>query len=181
MSNTVSVQNRQHSYSLDVRLLRDMVRTLLNQLLHIPSFDLSISVLAAPEMTRLNQQFLKHEGSTDVLAFDYHDSEQAGNVMGEIVICADEASRQAARFGTTWQSELIRYSVHGILHLLGYDDHHPANKRKMKQKENRLLRELERHFDFTALEKLISSRRLAAKRAGPRRGRAQGKVNLSKG
>ena len=41
---------------------------------------------------------------------------------GKSFVCLDEAVRQARRFHTTWQSELVRYVVHGVLHLLGYDD-----------------------------------------------------------
>ena len=41
---------------------------------------------------------------------------------GEIFICVDEAIRQARRFGTIWQSEIVRYLIHGVLHLLGFDD-----------------------------------------------------------
>jgi len=43
-------------------------------------------------------------------------------LLGEIYICVDEAVLQARKFGTSWQSEVIRYLVHGVLHLLGFDD-----------------------------------------------------------
>jgi probable rRNA maturation factor len=53
-----------------------------------------------------------------------------------------EAVRQAAEFGTTWEAELLRYVIHGILHLRGYDDLEPAKRRVMKREENRLVRKL---------------------------------------
>ena len=46
---------------------------------------------------------------------------------GEIFICVDEAVLQARKFRTSWQSEIVRYLVHGVLHLLGHDDSRPAN------------------------------------------------------
>jgi probable rRNA maturation factor len=50
------------------------------------------------------------------------------------------AVSQSRRFRTRWQSELIRYVIHGLLHLQGYDDHKPSNRARMKREENRLLK-----------------------------------------
>jgi len=65
---------------------------------------------------------------------------------GEVFVCLDEAVTQARRFRVTWQSELVRYVVHGVLHLLGYDDLNPRARRRMKAAENRLMRRLARQF-----------------------------------
>jgi rRNA maturation RNase YbeY len=65
---------------------------------------------------------------------------------GELFICVEDAVRQAREFGTNWQSELVRYAVHGVLHLLGYDDLKPDLRRTMKRAENRLVRGLEKSF-----------------------------------
>jgi rRNA maturation RNase YbeY len=70
----------------------------------------------------------------------------------------DEAVAQAGRFRTTWHTELVRCTIHGILHLLGFDDLNPVARRKMKRAENRWLRELARRFTLT---------RLARRRATP--------------
>ena len=58
------------------------------------------------------------------------------------------AVQQAREFNTTWSSEVVRYVVHALLHLQGYDDLQPAKRRVMKREENRLLRALERQFDL---------------------------------
>jgi rRNA maturation RNase YbeY len=63
-------------------------------------------------------------------------------VRGEIFICIDDVIANARRFGVNPQSELLRCVVHGALHLLGFDDKRPADRRKMKRKENLLLRKL---------------------------------------
>ena len=55
-------------------------------------------------------------------------------------------------FGTSWQQELIRYLVHGILHLLGFDDQQPAQRRTMKREENRLVRHLEASWDVALIQ-----------------------------
>ena len=117
------------------------------------SFELGITIVGAAEMTRLNETFLRHRGATDVLAFDYTERGQQNASSGEIFVCADEARGQAARFRTSWQRELVRYAVHGILHLGGYDDKRATSRRRMKREEDRLLKELSRRFDLSKLAK----------------------------
>ena len=152
----VSIANRQRTRAVDLRVLRRIVQTLLADLLQIRRAELGICLVAAPEMARLNETFLRHAGSTDVIAFDYssHNSQftiHASRLRGEIFVCVDEAVVQARRFRTSWQSELVRYLVHAILHLLGFDDARPIARRKMKREENRLLRELTSRFPLTGL------------------------------
>lgn len=59
--------------------------------------------------------------------------------MGQIVISADTAARQARVYRTSLEREIILYVIHGILHLLGYDDHRPQDIQKMRDKERQLL------------------------------------------
>jgi probable rRNA maturation factor len=151
VNNSVTVRNRHKGRPIDTRLLRKIALALMGQLIQSRSFELGIYILKTAEMTRLNETFLRHRGSTDVLAFDYSQPEPEPALCGEILVCLDEAVAQARRFRTTWQSELIRYIVHGALHLTGYDDHHRARRRKMKLQENRLLKQLGRQFDFSKL------------------------------
>ena len=70
---------------------------------------------------------------------------------GEIFICLDEAVSQSRRFHATWQGELVRYAVHGVLHLLGYDDQNARVRRKMKKAEDTLVRRLAARFEFQRL------------------------------
>jgi len=131
--------------------LRRLTKALLVECIIKTQFDLSVCVVNASEITGLNENFLRHKGSTDVITFDYCDTSAAGGIFGEIFICVDQAVSQARRFRTTWQSEMVRYIVHGVLHLCGFDDHSTDGRRKMKLAEDRLLRQLARRFDFTAL------------------------------
>ncbi len=144
------VRNHQRTRSVDLRLLRRIVRSLMLDVLHRDEFDLQVHIVAEEEITRLNEKYLRHGGSTDVIAFDY--SESADPVLrGEVFVCLLEAIRQAPRFHTTWQEELVRYVVHGILHLCGHDDQTPLLRRKMKQAENAALRELRTEYYFQKL------------------------------
>lgn len=152
----ITSANRQRSRPVDLRAIRPIVETLLGELLGIKTADLEVSLFDALDMARLNETFLHHAGSTDVITFDYSEpgtrnSEQQTRLHGEIFICVDEAIRQARRFRTTWQSEIVRYLVHGVLHLTGYDDQRAADRRKMKREENRLLRSLASRFPLSRL------------------------------
>jgi rRNA maturation RNase YbeY len=72
-------------------------------------------------------------------------------IHGELFVCVDEAVLQARQFGTSWQAEVVRYVVHGVLHLLGHDDLRPAARRTMKREENRLVRGLAKRFSLAQL------------------------------
>jgi probable rRNA maturation factor len=115
--------------------------------------QLGVYFINAAEMACLNEQFLGHTGSTDVIAFDYEEETEGDGWCGEIYISVDDAVASAPRFRATWQLELARYLVHGMLHLRGYDDQEPAARRQMKREENRLLKELSRRFDWSKMER----------------------------
>jgi probable rRNA maturation factor len=154
MRRIVTIRNRQPARAVDLPLLRRIVHALLAGLPQIKHADLGIFLVASPEMTQINETYLHHAGSTDVIAFDYanHGPRTADHVLhGEMFICVDEAIRQARRFRTTWQSELVRYLVHGVLHLCGHDDRHTADRRQMKHEEGRLLRSLVKRFPIGGL------------------------------
>ena len=167
----VAFANRQRTRKINLRLLRRIVNALLADL-EIGEVELEINLVAAPEMTRLNETFLKHKGSTDVIAFDYaakvaqasrlpcssnkrpsSSRDGCATFHGEIFICVDEAVLQARKFGTSWQSEVVRYIVHGVLHLIGFDDSSADARRRMKRVEGRLLGKLSRRFTLAQLSR----------------------------
>ena len=170
MSRTLSLLNRQRVRRVDTRLLRQITSHLLDTELGVESFELAIHLVGAREMAKVNWDFLQHEGSTDVITFDHSESQDgAADLHGELFICIDDAVKQAREFRTTWQSELARYVVHGVLHLRGYDDLAPAPRRRMKREENRLVRKLALHFGLSALEKPATQGRGAKPVARKRR------------
>jgi len=170
---TITLRNRQRLRRVDLRLLRQIVRALLKQMCPEAGFDLGIYVVGQAEMTGLNEGFLHHQGSTDVITFDYSGNARGRSCLsgsgipgkhtgdgpfaspfllhGEIFVCLDEALSQASRFHTLWQSELVRYIVHGLLHLLGHDDLNTGARRRMKRAEDSVVRQLARQFDFGGL------------------------------
>jgi len=151
------LRNRQRAVPLDGRFLRTLARAALAQ----PEFarqswaELGIHLVGDRRMSALNARHLGHAGPTDVITFDYGTAPVGGPVpggrCGDLFIGVPEALRQARIFHTSWPAEVVRYLVHGLLHLCGYDDTTPAARRRMRQAEDRLLRRLAARFDFARL------------------------------
>lgn len=120
-----------------VELLQEIALALARELFPKRSRELGVYFVGRKKMAELNEQFLGHEGATDVITFDYSEGQK---VHGEIFICPDVALAQAKEFGTTPQMELLRYLVHGLLHLRGYDDRTAAKRAKMKRAEEKWVR-----------------------------------------
>ena len=100
---------------------------------------MSIIVVDNNRICELNKQFLRRDGTTDVIAFPFN--EDTDEVWGEIYVCDDQARIQAETYGVSYREELARLVIHGILHLLGYDDTHEQGKNKMTVRENHYLSE----------------------------------------
>ncbi len=163
------LRNFQRTRSVNSPLLRRLTRALLTDAVSLERCELAVYLVAAPKMARMNRQFLNHSGATDVLTFDYGEPGRRNAhfaLRGEIFICIEEAVSQAKRFRTTWQSELVRYLIHGVLHLAGHDDLTPVGRRVMKREENRLLRRLSRQF---SLKQLANAGRVRKSQAVHRR------------
>jgi probable rRNA maturation factor len=83
--------------------------------------EISVALVSDAEIAALNEDYLHHQGPTDVISFALHDEGQPP--LGDIYVGVDQAVRQSAEFGATPADEVIRLAVHGTLHVLGYD--HP--------------------------------------------------------
>ena len=160
-SKVLIVRNRQRARAINTKLLRKIVRTLLVEELSCYEFEIGVSIINEAAMTRMNEGYLRHKGSTDVITFDYHDESRPDCLTGEIFVCLDEALIQARRFRVTWPNELVRYAVHGILHLCGFDDKTAPTRRKMKSEENRLMRRLAGRFELNLIKPRRQQRRAA--------------------
>lgn len=123
---------------LKVPPFKRAVRHVLQSELGLEAYCLGILLVPDSLMTRVNESFLGHEGSTDVITFDHTEPGPMPSLHGELYICPDEAERQARKFRVHWTEEILRYAIHGILHLRGFDDHAPEDQVIMKREEDRL-------------------------------------------
>jgi len=144
----LSVRNQQRRFSVSSREVRKAMEVLLNELLHIKAFDLSVLFVNETRIAQLNQTHLQHEGPTDILTFDYCTRTL---LHGELVICPAIASEHARKYSASLGRELMRYVIHGVLHLQGFDDKTTAARHKMKHEENRLLQRLARRFPVESI------------------------------
>lgn len=81
----------------------------------------------------INQKFLQHDYFTDIITFDYCEGDR---LSGDIFISVDTVRENAVEYGTDFKDELNRVIVHGLLHLIGYDDHSKKEIAEMRSKED---------------------------------------------
>ena len=88
------------------------------------------------KILEVNKQYLGHDYYTDIITFDYDE----GNVIhGDIFISLDTVRSNAAQFGKTYEEELFRVIIHGVLHLCGINDKGPGEREIMEANENAAL------------------------------------------
>jgi len=103
----------------------------------IAEAEMSLAIVDDPTIHELNRRFLSHDRPTDVLTFRLDDGE--GGLEGEIVISAETAIRQAKSVGWSPTWEALLYIVHGVLHLVGFDDTSDEAAELMRREEHRCL------------------------------------------
>jgi probable rRNA maturation factor len=134
---SAAVSNRQRRVRLSTPRLRATAESALCALGRADR-DVHVSVVGDPAIRRLNAWYLRRRTTTDVLAFDLH-APGPSRLLGEVIICADTARRQAKRVGVSVALDLDLLLVHGLLHLAGWDDHEPREARLMHEREREIL------------------------------------------
>jgi probable rRNA maturation factor len=109
-----------------------------------PPGDLTIVLMEEHGIRGLNRRFLGDDRPTDVLAFPHGDIDPdlGRRYYGDVILCLPQAERQANEAGHSLKSELSLLTVHGVLHLLGYDHAEPADHEEMKSVQRSILHAL---------------------------------------
>jgi len=89
----------------------------------VASAEVSVALVSDAEIASLNQEYLQHEGPTDVISFALHDPGESP--LGDVYVGVEQAIRQASEFGATPADEVLRLAIHGTLHVLGWE--HPES------------------------------------------------------
>lgn len=110
-----------------------------HQLLRPRLKELSVALVGDQAMSLLHERFLGVPGPTDVLTFALDSDSRGRAASGEVVVCVPEARRQARRRGGSIDRELLLYALHGMLHLVGFDDKTESGYRQMHRKEDEIL------------------------------------------
>ena len=95
--------------------------------------DINVIFCSDNYILDVNMKYLQPDHSTAIITFDYCE----GKVLsGDLFISVDSVRENSIEFGTDFEEELHRVIVHGVLHLIGYDDHTDEDRKVMRQKEN---------------------------------------------
>ncbi len=104
-----------------------------------PDALLSVTLLSEREMRDLNLHYLGRDRSTDVLAFPMGEEGDGRFMLGDVVVCPAYVRRHRGRYGVEAGRELELVAVHGLLHLLGYDDEDEEGAESMDREARRIL------------------------------------------
>jgi len=144
-SESLSIEQPHSSRHLDEEVLHQTIHHVLSEeeatLVH-----LSVVLADHERVRRLNQSYLDHDYNTDVLSFSLRDGPgpvspdaPENAVEGEVYVDLDTAAERHEEFDTSSEREAYRYVIHGLLHLMGYDDATSEGQETMRQKENQYL------------------------------------------
>ena len=135
-------------HELDVKRLANLSRFVMDKMRVHPLAELCIKAVDEDTIAQLNEQWMEKDGPTDVLAFPMDElrpglvsEEPEEGVLGDLVLCPSVAERQAGTAGHDTEAEIELLTVHGILHLLGYDHAEPEEHREMFALQDQLLGE----------------------------------------
>ena len=88
------------------------------------------------KILEVNREYLQHDYYTDIITFDYCEDDE---LNGDLVISLDTVRTNAELFGKTYEEELYRVIIHGVLHLIGINDKGPGEREIMEAAENKAL------------------------------------------
>jgi len=138
----IEVINLQRKIKIDLGVFRAFIKKISATITEAGSGTFSVAFVSDDRMKQLNEMFRGKDTTTDVLSFPHEPDEfdPDKSNLGDIVISAEQAEKQAAENGLTLEGEIKQLILHGLLHLCGYD--HETDKGEMNTRELELRDEL---------------------------------------
>jgi probable rRNA maturation factor len=124
----------------EIKIIRRQIKQVIEQLFLLEGFDFeSINIIFCSDafLLDINKKFLKHNFFTDIITFN---NSENNVISGDLYISLERVKENAKKFEVTYISEIHRVIIHGILHLINYDDKKYDEKRKMREKEEQYLK-----------------------------------------
>ena len=134
----IHIFNDTETRRLPVKHAVDTVQNVFENEMAGSPFNVNVIYTTTEYITELNENYLGHSGSTDVITFPLSE-EGDESIDGEIYICVEVAEAQANDFGVKRDNELIRLVAHGALHLCGYNDETDEKRNIMHNLENKYM------------------------------------------
>lgn len=110
---------------------------------HKKTGDINIILCTDDQLLEMNQEVLKHDTYTDIITFNYNEGH---TISGDLFISIDRIQENASKFAVPIEEELHRVMVHGVLHLIGFNDKKEKEAKEMRSKENESLALLAKMF-----------------------------------
>ncbi|GAB4137383.1 MAG: hypothetical protein Tsb009_04910 [Planctomycetaceae bacterium] len=170
---TIEINDSQDHLTIDESLIRNVIETTLS-VERVARAAISVALVDNAKIHELNRQFLNHDYETDVLSFllecekhetrsEDEDSQYPGaglHIEGELIISTEMAAQRAADYHWSFGDELVLYLVHGLLHLVGYDDQTEDQREQMRARERAILSHWNLTPHYTQPESSMASERL---------------------
>ncbi len=140
----VKIQNLQRKIKIDQKTIERAGEETLKREKSIPS-EVSVILVTDNYIKNLNRKYRGRDEATDVLAFPMREgafSQFHTYLLGDVVISAERAREQAGEFKHGFEEELGLLTIHGILHLLGYDDSTVRGRKKMETRQKEILKDV---------------------------------------
>jgi probable rRNA maturation factor len=138
----ISVRNDSSNTTFDVEIVHRVVLATVNSH-NLEDYEVSVLLTDDPRMTELNREYRGINAPTDVLAFAMREGEDsemvAPNMLGDVVISLETAERQAITEKHSLEEEVSFLTVHGVLHLLGYDHQTQEDASMMFERQHTIL------------------------------------------
>lgn len=119
--------------------LKRLIRLLLIRLGFNPEESISIVLTNNEVISRINNEYFGKESPTDVISFSLPDKFDPDKISGEVIISIEEVISNSREYHASLAKELMRYIIHGLLHLKGLNDSTSSQRIKMRKEENLLL------------------------------------------
>jgi probable rRNA maturation factor len=141
----IRIKNTQRKIAINKKHIACLAKQIL-KIKGLTNIELSILFVGTEGMRQLNKKFRKVDKPTDVLAFAMREGKNSrfhSEILGDVVICPEIARKSARFYKTTKEQEIRLYLIHGILHLLGYNDTNAKNRSLMEKEQTKILRSLQ--------------------------------------
>ncbi len=135
----ITVYNKQKAIALSLPAVTKLAKALL-AFLKIPNYEMILHFVAPATIKKIHKNFFNDPLITDCITFPY-----SPPFLGEIFICPKAAILYCKKYGGNVKKEVTLYLVHGILHLIGYDDIQASQRRKMRRMEEKCMKYLYEH------------------------------------
>ncbi|MDR0326703.1 MAG: rRNA maturation RNase YbeY [Planctomycetaceae bacterium] len=130
----LEVLDEQDELAVDLEKVRTVCELILAEGA-IVSGKINVVLVNSDTIQQYNRDFLQHDYPTDTISFPTEDRRSEGYLEGEVLVCTEVAKERSEEFGWTAEEELLLYIVHGMLHLIGFDDDTPEQQTAMQEKE----------------------------------------------